>query len=150
MKRAGVVKTGPPPRLGQDVEDEVVAWIKLAHSTGASIPKTLLRTKVKEIALKLKMDPSTVGGKKWEGLFFARHEDLSVRQAQLIGLERLVSLTRPAIKRFYDILEAASAGVAQNDKWIADETNVELRGGGGKVRQHGRDAGGFHVSALQL
>ena len=42
MKRAGVVKTAPPPRLGQDVEDKVVAWIKLAHATGASIPSTFL------------------------------------------------------------------------------------------------------------
>jgi len=143
LRRAGVGRTGPQPRLGSDVEEALVDWIRLSHATGCSVPVPLLSCKAKEIAARLHLDPKLVGGEKWRSLFFARHDEIRVRQGQLIGIERLVSLSRPAIKRFYDILEASSEGVAPGDKWIADETNVELRDGAGKVSPLDGGGGGL-------
>ena len=138
---AGATKKGPAPRLGAEVESVIVDWIKLAHETGCSVPVETLCNKAREIARKLGVDPKSVGGDMWRKLFFRRHPELSVRQSQLIGLERLLSLNPEAVQRYFDILAIASAGVAPGDKYIMDETNVELRDAGGKVRDEGGEEG---------
>jgi hypothetical protein len=134
---AGATKKGPAPRLGAEVESVIVDWVKLAHETGCSVPVEAMCNKAREIARKLGVDPKSVGGEDWRRLFFRRHPELSVRQSQLIGLERLLSLNPEAVQRYFDILAIASEGVAPGDKYIMDETNVELRDGGGKVRDDG-------------
>lgn len=148
VRYSGPTRKGPAPRLGTEVENVLVDWIKLAHQTACSVPMEVLRSKAREIARKLGIDEDSVGGVTWLTLFFGRHKELSVRQSQLIGVERLVSLNPEAVTRYFDILDIASQGVAPGDKWIMDETNVELRGGSGKVSDKGVVCGGGYVYIL--
>jgi len=120
---SSVSRPGPQPRLGVDVEDLLVDYVKQCQAMGMCVNEAQLMNKAKELAARLNVTDN-VGGNKWLELFYGRHPDLAKRQAQLIEISRVTGINRDAVERYFDILELALAGVPPERTWIADETKI--------------------------
>jgi len=100
-------RKGPGPRLGDDVERELVAFIILMADRHMPLTRQTVMTKAKLLAKAVGLEENDVGGEEWLRLFLQRNPSLSVRVPQQIENARIVSPTTANVQRYFDNLEVA-------------------------------------------
>lgn len=160
---AEVKRFGPPPALGNQLEEELVKYFLLCSEIGCSQTIESLIEKVAELKKRFGIS-SDIGGRTWIKLFFRRHPDIAARSAQLIDVPRLTAVNRPAVKRYFQLVElvmeiAMAANNGAKPRVLAmDEINVSTTKKKARGRKHIGKAGaktvycptedgGGHISA---
>jgi hypothetical protein len=112
-----------------------VDWIKYVHTAGFSITNAKLTAEVKSIAYRAGCaDPlvsatdlmNSVGGKSWRKGFQKRHPELKKLNTTLMERVRKMSMTKEAIKRYFDLADIGLTGVKPSNTFFADETYIDM------------------------